>query len=158
MDLFVVVAVVAAAGGPVEPVFLRVDERGLGIDLVGKRLVGGEPREHERDALAGPQNELGHRGHLLAMDLERGAEAQRIGPRDRHTRVADTTHPRHDGAVVEADSELGPHRDVAVEALDDPDDVRRHAARRHEVDRAHAALVGLVDRLENQRVVAISAR
>ena len=80
------------------------------------------------------------------------------GPAIATRAVVDTTHPRHDLAVVEADGELGAHRDFAVEALDDPHDVGRHAARRHEVDRAHAALVGLVDGLENQRVVAIPSR
>ena len=80
------------------------------------------------------------------------------GPAIATRACVDPPHPRHDLAVVEADHELGAHRHLAVEALDDPHDVRRAATRRHEVDRAHRSLVGLVDRLQDQRVVAVPAR
>ena len=60
------------------------------------------------------------------------------GPAIGDARVVDPAHPGHDRAVVEADHELRAHRHLAVEPLDDADDVGRVAARRHEVDRAHA--------------------
>ena len=48
-------------------------------------------------------------------------------------------------------------RTLPRDAFDDAHDVRRLAARRHEVEHAHRALVGLPDRLEHERVVQIPA-
>ena len=84
--------------------------------------------------------------------------AERVRAGDGDPRVVDAPHPGHDRAVVEPDHELGAHRHLAVEPLDDADDVGRLAARRHEVDRPHRARVRLEDRLEDQRVVAVAAR
>ena len=98
-----------------------------GVDLVGKVGVGGEPREDERHPVARRDLELGDRRQVLAVQLDRRAEAERVGPGDRDPRVVDPTHPRHDLAVVEADHELGAHRHGPLDALDDPDDVGRLA-------------------------------
>ena len=71
MDLLVVRAVVRALLRPVAPVALGVDERLLGVDLVGKRGMGGKPREDERDPLAGRDRELRHGRQVLAARLDR---------------------------------------------------------------------------------------
>jgi hypothetical protein len=155
VDLFVVVAGVLTPGRPAEPVVLGVAERVLGIDLLWQVLVRGVPGEHERDALALGQRELRHRHHVLAVHLYRRAVAERIGAGDGDAGMVDPADPGDDLAEVEADHELRAHRDGAAEALHDADDVRRLAPWRHEVDRPHGALVGLEDRLEDQRVVPI---
>ena len=71
------------------------------------------------------ERELGDGRHVLAVHLDRRAEAERVGPGDRDARVVDAAHPGHDVAVVEADHELRAHRHAPVEPLDDPHDVRR---------------------------------
>ena len=157
MDLVVVRAVVDAGVRPLVPVADRVLERLLGVDLVGQRLMRRVPREDERDAVAGRERELRDGRQVLAVQLDRRAEAERVGAGDRDPRVVDAAHPRHDLAVVEADHELRAHRHDPLDALDDPHDVRGLAARRHEVDRADDALGGLVGRLEHERVVPVCA-
>src|SRR5258708_19545764 len=67
-------------------------------------------------------------------------------------------HPWDDRAVVEANHELRAHAYLAAHALDDPHDVGRRAARRHEVEHADGALLGLPGRLEPQRVLQVPAR
>ena len=92
------------------------------------------------------------------MQLDGRAEAERVGAGDRDPRVVDAAHPRHDLAEVEADHELRAHRHDPLDALDDPDDVRGLAARRHEVDRADAPSARLVGRLEHERVAPVGRR
>jgi hypothetical protein len=116
-----------------------------------------KPREHERDPFACSNRELRHALHVLAVHFDGRAQAERIGAGDRDQGVVGPPNPGNDLAVVEADYELRTHRHVSVEAFDDPDDVRRLAARRHEVDRTHGSLVGLEDRLEDQRVMPVAA-
>ena len=66
-------------------------------------------------------------------------------------------HPRDHRPVVEPDHELGAHLHAALESLDDAHDVGLRLARRHEVDDADPARVGLPLALEDQRVVAVAA-
>src|SRR5947208_2174640 len=99
------------------------------------------PSSHVRHARAGAERDHGYRCHVLAGHLDGRAEAERVGSRDRDARVVGTPYPRDDVPEVEADHELGAHRHPAVEPLDDADDVRRFAARRHEVDRAYGSFL-----------------
>ena len=158
MDLLVIVADVDALAGPLEPVLLRLGERKLRVDGIRQALVRREPRQDERDPLAGEDREFGDGGHLLPVNLDGGPEAERVRPGNRDPGMVDAPHPRHDRPVVEADHELRAHPNLAVEPLDDPNDVRCLPPRRHEVDRPHPPLIGLVDRLQDQRVVPVPAR
>ena len=151
-----VVAVVPALPRPVEPVVLGVGQRVLGVDRVGDLPVRGKPREDEGDALARCELELGDRAHVLAAHVDLGPEAQCVGPRDGDAGVIHAAHPRDRSAVVEADHELRAHRDAPVQPLHDPHDVRSLSSRRHEVDHPYRALRGRVDRLEDERVVAVA--
>src|SRR4029079_15526879 len=103
MDLVVLVADVHATPGPLEPVLLRLVERNLGIDRVGRRLVRREPRQRERDPRTGPQDELGYRRHLLSVHFDRRPKAETVRPGDRDMRIFDPSHPRDDRPVVERD-------------------------------------------------------
>ena len=118
----------------------------------------GKPCEHERGPLTPAKRELRDRRLVLSAHLDRGAEADRVGAGGGDVSVVDTAHPGDDSPEVVPDHELRAHRDVALERLHDPDDVRELGPWRHEVDRAHRALVRLEDRLEYQRVGAVAAR
>ena len=156
VDLIVVVAVVPALPRPVEPVALGVGQRVLGVDRLGDLLVRRKPREDEGDPLARRELELGDRAHVLAAHVDLGPEAESVRPGHGDPGVIDAPHPRNRPAVVEADHELRTHRDTAVQPFDDPHDVGRRPARRHEVDRAHRAFGGRVDGLEDECVVAVA--
>ncbi len=158
MDLLVVDAGVTAPPRPVMPVVHRFGKGHLRVDRPGQLRVRRIPGEHERDALTRLEHELGHGRQVLAVHLDRRAQAQAVGPGDRDARVVDLAHPGDDRAEVEPDHELRAHRHAAVQSLHDPHDVGRLATRRHEVDRADAALAGLVHGLEDQRVVAVASR
>ena len=112
----------------------------------GMGSCDGNHVEHEPQTIALGQRELRDRGHVLAVRLDGRPEAQRVRTGDGDERVVDPADPRDDAAVVEPDHQLEPHRHAAGQALDDPHDVGRVSARRHEVDHAHRALVGLVAR------------
>ena len=118
----------------------------------------GEPRQHERQPLARRDGERRDGGEVLAVHLDRCLQRDRVGSRDGDPRVVadDPPHPGHDRAVVEPDHELHADLDLAVEALDDPDDVGVTAARRHEVDDADAARVGVEVELVHERAVAVA--
>ena len=79
------------------------------------------------------------------------------GPAMPTSDAVEASHPRHDRPVVETEGELHSHLDGAPDALDDPDDVRRLAAGRHEVDQAGSPGGGLELGLEHERVAAIRA-
>ena len=82
MDVVVVLALVgvAAAVGPVAPVGLGVLERLLRVDGLRRRLVGGEPGQHERHPLAFRDRERRHGVEVLAAQRHRGAQAERVRP------------------------------------------------------------------------------
>jgi hypothetical protein len=123
----------------------------------GPVVVRRVPGEDERDALAGLDVELGDRVHVLADELDGRREQKRVRTGDRQRALGDTANPRDDRAVVEADRDVGAHADAAPEALDDPDDVGRLAADRHEVRHPDGAVGALELRLEHQPLAAITA-
>ena len=91
------------------------------------------------------------------MALDRRSETQRIRPRYRDASTVETPHPGDDVAVVEPDHELGAHLNAPVQPLHDSHDVGCATSGRHELDRTDGAVVRLVDRLENEGVVAVAA-
>src|SRR5260221_7192919 len=66
-------------------------------------------------------------------------------------------HPRDDGAVIEADEELGSHLDFAATSANDPQEIGSVVVRGHEVDQRDGAALGLEGRLENQGLVDVAA-
>jgi hypothetical protein len=138
---------------------LRLDgvaQRLLRVDRLRRNFVRRVPRERERDAVACLDAELGDRPQVLASVLDFAAETECVGaghsdPR----RLCRASDPRERLAVIEADHELGIHRHLAVDALDDADDVRRLSARWHEIDDAHLPGVALPVRLEDERPFAV---
>ena len=123
----------------------------------GERLVRRVPRQHERDAIAGGDLEVGDGVEVPADQLDRGREEERVGPGDGEQAVLAPADPRDDRAVVEPDAQAHLHRDGSLDALDDAHDVRRLAARRHEVDQPDGAVLARELGLEDQRVVAVPA-
>ena len=99
----------------------------LGGDGPGHLAVGGEVSEHEGDLLALAQAELGHRAHVLAMELDRGPKREAVRAGDGDELAVDAAHPGDDRAVAEADLEVHAHVDRAAQALDEPDDARVRA-------------------------------
>ena len=91
----------------------------------------------------------------------------RRGPRRRHegrarrARRSPSTcrppaYPRHEATVVEADHQLGMHRNVPAHAFDDADDIGRLSADRHEVDQADRTGVDFELRLQHEGRIAIA--
>ena len=78
-------------------------------------------------------------------------------PTARSVRVVEARHPRDDRAVVEAQDELGAHRHPAAASRDDPHEVGRLAAQRHEVDERDGALRGLELGLQDQGAGPVAA-
>ena len=65
--------------------------------------------------------------------------------------------PGNDGAIIKADDQLHPNRDLAFKTFNDADDVGIGPARRHEIDIANGAVVSLDFGFENERVAPIAA-
>src|SRR5262249_33773279 len=66
--------------------------------------------------------------------------------------------PRDVAAEAEADDELHPHRDATADAAHQPHDVRRLAARWHEINEVDGAVVSLETRFQDEGVAAVAAR
>src|SRR6476646_9644073 len=99
MDLFVIIADMAADVRPVAPIRLRFIERLFRVDRRGRRLMRREPGQHERGPLSWFGGETGHGGEILAVDLRRSTEAERVRSGDREAVAAvDAMHPRDDPA------------------------------------------------------------
>ncbi len=119
-------------------------------------------RQGERDALPGSDGELGNGGELLATKLHAAVQNHDVRPGDgtQAHPVLQSGHPWHRGAVLEAQREIEPHRDLAAAPLDDAHHGRLTCGRGHEVDQRDAAILRIEDRLQDQRagpVVSISA-
>ena len=136
---------------PVVPERLGLLERSLGVDSVRRVAVRRKPCENERDAVTGFHREVGDRVEVLADEPDRCREDERVRPRDGNQPVLGPPDPRHDRAVVEADRQVHIDRDASFDALDDSDDVRRLAARRHEVDQANRPVGRVELGLEDHR-------
>ena len=121
----------------------------------------GKPGQNERNAFALVDNELRDRAHVLATCVDRRAERERIGTGESDASVllvGSLPHPGDHAAVAEADCELRAEVDAPADAFHDPDDVRRVATRRHEVEDArNGAVLRLPGRLEHERVVEVAA-
>jgi len=151
-----VLALVVAGGHPLAPEGLRLRERLLRVDGCGRLLRGWKPRQDERHPVTAPEGEFGDVRHPLGLEVDRGAEHERVGTADRQDRLfVDAPDPRDDRSVVEAHHELGAHHHVTLETLDDPNDVGLRLARRHEVDDADAARVGPPFALEDERLLPV---
>ena len=146
---------VRAGRDPVSPERLGVQQRLLGIHPLGRRAVRGVPRQHERHAVARADVELGHGVEVPAFELDRRREEEGVRACDCEQPVLAPADPGDDRAVVEPDGQAHPHRHASGDALDDADDVGRLAPRRHEVDQADRAVLGVELRLEDERVVPV---
>ena len=114
------------------------------------------PREGEGNSLPAPDRELRDGRKALATRLDRCVQHQRVRAGDGDEGTIDVAHPRDDVAVVESNCEVHPHRDVAADPFDDPDDVDRLVADGHEVDDLYRALGRVELGLEHERAIAVS--
>ena len=144
---------------PVAPERLGRAERLLRIDGWRRADKGGRVAQYERHGLARGDDELADRLHVLAVHLDGGAQNGAVGAGHRaQCSLVEAGDPGNDRAVVEAQDELGAHRDLAALADHEAHDVGRLAAQRHEVEHADDAVLRLVRRLEHERVLAVGAR
>ncbi len=144
---------------PVAPELLGGAERLQRIDGRRRADPGGRVAENERYGLAGGDDELRDRLHVLAASFDRRAQDGAVGPGNRaHRFFVEANHPGHDRPVIEAQDELGAHRDLAAFAHDQAHDVGRLAARRHEVDHGDDAILRFVRRLEDEGILAVGTR
>ena len=125
---------------------------------VGRRPVRRVPREHERARGRPAATSNSATVWKFRPTSSTGvARKSASGPATASRPSLAPPHPRDDRAVVEPDAQAHLHRDGSLDALDDAHDVRRLAARRHEVDQPDAAVVARELGLEDQRVVAVAA-
>ncbi len=117
--------------------------------------VGRMPGELERHGVARAHRERSDGGHVLAADLDRRAQAERVRTADRAQPAVDAAHPRHDRAVVEPHDELHLHRDPAATTFDEPDHIELIVAGRHAIDDRDFAFIRREDGLEHKRPVAV---
>ena len=88
-----------------------------------------------------PHGEAGHGREVDALQLDRRVEHHRVRPGDGEPATVERAHPRDGGAVVEPQDQFELHRDGALDALDQPHEVRDPLADGHGVDDADGALV-----------------
>jgi RNA polymerase sigma-70 factor (ECF subfamily) len=115
------------------------------------------PGEDEPDLVARGELELRHRREVAAARRPPRDQVDGVGSRDRDHAVGHAADPRDDAAEVEAQDQLHPHRDAALQAARDADHVGRLVADRHRVDHLEHAAVGVEVGLQHQRVVAVAA-
>src|SRR3712207_7906449 len=72
---------------PVQPEGFGFGERNFSIDGLWYGLVRWEPGQHERHPIAGPDNEIGDRRQLFAVDIDRGAQADCVRTDRKSTRL-----------------------------------------------------------------------
>ncbi len=154
VDCLLPLALVAVGVGPLDPPLLRVLQALLGIDQWWLGSMGLMPGHHEGEALAGGHGELGHRGQVLTVGLDRGADGQRIGPGDREQVIFLSGHPWHQVPVVESHRQLHPHRNPAPHPFHDSHHVGVvapvPAPDRHQVEQPHLPPVDVELGLEDQ--------
>ncbi|MEY9737151.1 hypothetical protein ABH985_004940 [Bradyrhizobium ottawaense] len=142
---------------PILPELFGVLKRDLRIDRRGRLQMRGAVGQHEGYRLAGLHLEIGNRGQILAASLDRRAQHGHILAGDGHQRMVDPPHPGDIETEAEADDELHPHLHRAADAADQPHDVGRLAARRHEIDQRDGAALRLETRFEDESVAEIAA-
>jgi hypothetical protein len=74
MDVFMVRPGLLVGLRPLEPERLRFGQRHLGVDRLRQALVGWEPGQHERHPITGPDDEIGDRRLLFAVNIDRSAQ------------------------------------------------------------------------------------
>jgi hypothetical protein len=114
------------------------------------------PRQLERQGLAFGDREVAHRAQILAADVDRRAEAPRIGARGGQKPVVGAADPRNPGPVGRPEHEIHAHRHASASPLDHADEIRHPRARRHAVHDGDDAGLGLELRLEDERVGTIA--
>src|SRR5262249_7190937 len=140
-----------AARRPAVPERLDLLERRARLQRRRLRPEGGTPAQMEADFLAGGDGEIADRAHILATQLYRRIEQQPIGTDDElQPPVLAPRHPRNGRAVIEADDQLGAHRDAAADAAHEADEIGDAVAARHEIAERDASLLRLEDRLEDE--------
>ena len=144
------------ARAPFPPEARRGPQRVPRVDLRRRRLERPVPDQHEREPLAGADQEVGR--HRAGGDLDRHVRPQldRVGAGHRGDRAPPRPEPRDGEAVVEAEPQLRAHRDDAADPLDEPHHAGLAAARRHELGDPDQAVVDRVIRLEDQRVLPVA--
>ncbi len=138
---------------PGVPERLGVDQRLLGIDVLGNRVVGTRPRQHVWNALPGSNHQLGVKRWRLRL---RTVQIDRIGSGDRGGLAIALALSRHREAVREPRSELASHANVAGHAFDHAHEPRWSLARRHEVDEPDHPCRRLEVSLEDERVATVT--
>jgi hypothetical protein len=119
--------------------------------------VRGVPGEHERDLVALVELELRDGRQAAPAGRAAGDQVDRVRSGGRgHAAVVGAPHPRHRTAEVEAQDELHPHGDAALQAAHDAHDVGRLVADRHRVDDLQHAAVGVEVGLEHERSLAVA--
>ena len=149
-----------ALAGPVLPEALGLSKALFRIDRRRRIEVRGRIGQHKRDALARCDGEVGDGGQVLAPRADRRAHDHHVWPGDGAPRaVLQPRHPRHMGAVAEAQHELALEFDAAALAHDDAHQMGiLTATRRHEVDQGGYAVRRFEARLQDERVAAVAAR
>ncbi len=138
------------AGRPLPPPCRRPLDRFHGVDRGRRGLVRGVPRQHEGLSSARGDREARARPQVLAARQHARAQTDRVRPGDGDDAVPAAPDPRDRPAVVEPQDQLELHLDLAGEAFDDADDVRRIAPYRHAIGHPEDAGVRDPLRLEDE--------
>src|SRR5579871_2449899 len=96
--------------------------------------------EHEPLALPGLEGPLTDGVHVLALELDRGVELEQVGAGYQPQHPLAAAYPGNEVTVIEAHDELGAHRNLAAQPLDEAHDIDARVGEGHEVDELRAAL------------------
>src|SRR3546814_7602885 len=103
--------------------------------------MGGEPGHHETEPVAITDGEPTPEAPFLALDRHVPAEFHCVGASDPHCLACRPAANKGMGAaIIEAQAKLRMHRNRALKAFHDANDVRRLAPNGHEIDRKSTRL------------------
>ena len=123
-----------------------------------QRPVRRQIAQNERNRIVLVDGELADGGHIFAAQMHRRTQDHHVRPGDGAQRaVFEPRHPGHDGAIAEAQNQLGAHRQLAARADQKTHDGRMLPAHRHEIDQGGCAVIGLEMGFEHQSVRPIPA-
>src|SRR5262249_43689458 len=124
-----------APGRPSAPKCLNLTEGILRVDRMGPRKVG-QPIAHDKwDCLTGNNVKFADGLQILTAERHRGTDNNSLRSADRgYPAFRQPLDPRHDGAVVEAQDELGADLHPPAKPSDQPHKVGNTVALGDEID------------------------
>ena len=155
--IFTKLPVIGATSRPIAPPAIGLLDGPPRIDRRRYVFVRRVPDQREKLALPGRDHEIGGRLEIMILQMHRRDQLQVIGPGDRGKAGLDPSHPRNNGAIIEANDQLHRHPHLPALPLDDANHIRRLCPHRHAVDHRDGAVGCFVFGFEHERTFSIAS-